>query len=212
MPELYSWHLYCIFCFNHVCLNGLMHLSFSFWKWLILHSISLFIMIAYSHGIDLIFVLFFPVIFAEISPSIWRKQLLCYCNICNFKMLRHTWACRCKEAYGIKVWKRIYLSGTWTTPWLWCKSLGKFLYLHDVEYDHVEDHFVPVFFFLSNLVLSLQLVEKLSAKAADGPIKRKILSTIAEEHNIKWEPKSFGDNDTKTSQDLLVWFFYGLNM
>ena len=123
-------------------------------------------------------------------------------------MLRHTWACRCKEAYGIKVWKRIYLSGTWTTPWLWCKSLGKFLYLHDVEYDHVEDHFVPVFFFLSNLVLSLQLVEKLSAKAADGPIKRKILSTIAEEHNIKWEPKSFGDNDTKTSQDLLVWFFY----
>jgi len=93
----------------------------------------------------------------------------------------------------------------WTTPWLWCKMLGKFLYLLDVEWDHVDNHFVPV---CSNLVLSLQLVEKLSAKAPDGSIKLKILSAIAEEHNIKWEPKSFGDNVTKASQDLLVGFVY----
>ncbi|KAL1356515.1 hypothetical protein HN51_008521 [Arachis hypogaea] len=48
------------------------------------------------------------------------------------------------------------------------------------------------------------LVEKLSAKAPDGPTKIKILSAIAEEHNIKWEPKSFGENDVKPSQDLLA--------
>lgn len=48
------------------------------------------------------------------------------------------------------------------------------------------------------------LVEKLSAKAPDGPTKLKILSARAEKHNIKWEPKSFGDNDTKASQDLLL--------
>ncbi|XP_024641289.1 sericin 1 isoform X2 [Medicago truncatula] len=47
------------------------------------------------------------------------------------------------------------------------------------------------------------LVEKLSAKAPDGPTKIKILTAIAEEHNIDWEPKSFGDNDTKASHDLL---------
>jgi len=64
---------------------------------------------------------------------------------------------------------------------------------------------VPVF---SNLVYSLQLVEKLSAKAPDGPTKIKILTAIAEEHNINWEPKSFGDDDTKASHDLLVGFVY----
>ncbi|CAJ1951586.1 unnamed protein product [Sphenostylis stenocarpa] len=47
------------------------------------------------------------------------------------------------------------------------------------------------------------LVEKLSAKAPDGPTKIKILAAIAEEHNIKWEPKSFEENDVKSSQDLL---------
>ncbi|XP_038879144.1 uncharacterized protein LOC120071136 [Benincasa hispida] len=38
------------------------------------------------------------------------------------------------------------------------------------------------------------LVEKLSAKAPDGQSKIKILTAIAEEYNIKWDPKSFGDN------------------
>lgn len=57
---------------------------------------------------------------------------------------------------------------------------------------------------ISNLVLYFQLVEKLSAKAPDGPTKIKILTAIAEEHNIKWEPKSFGETDVKSSQDLLV--------
>ncbi|KAL9324694.1 hypothetical protein ACSQ67_009551 [Phaseolus vulgaris] len=52
--------------------------------------------------------------------------------------------------------------------------------------------------------VSRMLVEKLSAKAPDGPTKIKILAAIAEEHNIKWEPKSFEENDVKSSQDLLV--------
>ncbi|CAL0324257.1 unnamed protein product [Lupinus luteus] len=48
------------------------------------------------------------------------------------------------------------------------------------------------------------LVEKLSAKAPDGPTKIKMLTTISEEHNIKWEPTSFGENVGKPSQELLV--------
>lgn len=48
------------------------------------------------------------------------------------------------------------------------------------------------------------LVEKLSAKAPDGPTKMKILAAIAEEHNIKWEPKSFGESDLKPAQDSQV--------
>ncbi|KAL5079692.1 hypothetical protein RYX36_008113, partial [Vicia faba] len=61
--------------------------------------------------------------------------------------------------------------------------------------------------FQANGLLYL-LVEKLSAKALDGPTKMKILTAIAQEHNIKWESKSFGDNDTKASQDLLAVYFY----
>ncbi|CAL0332227.1 unnamed protein product [Lupinus luteus] len=48
------------------------------------------------------------------------------------------------------------------------------------------------------------LVEKLSAKAPDGPTKMKILTAVAEENNIKWEPNPFGENDGKSSEDLLV--------
>lgn len=51
---------------------------------------------------------------------------------------------------------------------------------------------------------SFQLVEKLSAKAPDGPTKVKILSAIATEHNIKWDPNSFGDMGSNPSEDLLV--------
>ncbi|KAF9680458.1 hypothetical protein SADUNF_Sadunf06G0123200 [Salix dunnii] len=47
------------------------------------------------------------------------------------------------------------------------------------------------------------LVEKLSAKAPDGPTKIKILTAIAEEHNIKWDPKSFGEKDTKPPEEML---------
>lgn len=47
------------------------------------------------------------------------------------------------------------------------------------------------------------LVEKLSAKAPDGPTKVKILTSIAEEHNIKWDPNSFGDKDSHNHGDLL---------
>ncbi|CAN1340742.1 IST1-like protein [Linum perenne] len=53
-----------------------------------------------------------------------------------------------------------------------------------------------------NSGVSRLLVEKLSAKAPDGPEKMKILSAIAQEHNVKWDPKSFED-DIKPSEDLL---------
>jgi hypothetical protein len=48
------------------------------------------------------------------------------------------------------------------------------------------------------------LVEKLSAKAPDGQAKLKILSAIAEEHNVKWDPNSAEEKDTKSYEDLLV--------
>lgn len=44
-----------------------------------------------------------------------------------------------------------------------------------------------------------QLVEKLSVKAPDGPTKVKILTAIAEEHNIKWEPNWFKEEDAAPS-------------
>ncbi|KAI4380732.1 hypothetical protein MLD38_006892 [Melastoma candidum] len=47
------------------------------------------------------------------------------------------------------------------------------------------------------------LVEKLSSKTPDGVTKVKILTAIALEHNIKWDPNTFGRNDT-TSQDELL--------
>ncbi|KAF2304045.1 hypothetical protein GH714_026636 [Hevea brasiliensis] len=53
-------------------------------------------------------------------------------------------------------------------------------------------------------VVSRLLVEKLSAKAPDGPTKMKILSAIAEEHNVKWDPKSFGEKDIMPHEDLLA--------
>ncbi|PIM98263.1 Spindle pole body protein [Handroanthus impetiginosus] len=44
--------------------------------------------------------------------------------------------------------------------------------------------------------VSRMLVEKLSAMAPDGQTKIKVLTAIAEEHNVKWEPKSFGEKDS----------------
>ncbi|XP_050218077.1 uncharacterized protein LOC126668897 [Mercurialis annua] len=51
--------------------------------------------------------------------------------------------------------------------------------------------------------VSRLLVEKMSARAPDGPTKIKILSTIAEEHNVKWVPKSFGEKEMEPSDNLL---------
>lgn len=45
-------------------------------------------------------------------------------------------------------------------------------------------------------------MEKLSAKAPDGPTKVKILMAIAEEHNVVWEAQSFVEPDPK--DELLV--------
>ncbi|KAI5320250.1 hypothetical protein L3X38_039958 [Prunus dulcis] len=47
------------------------------------------------------------------------------------------------------------------------------------------------------------LVEKLSAKSPDGPTKMKILAAIAEEHNVKWDPESFEEKESKPPEDLL---------
>ncbi|XP_075475396.1 LOW QUALITY PROTEIN: uncharacterized protein LOC142506129 [Primulina tabacum] len=47
------------------------------------------------------------------------------------------------------------------------------------------------------------LVEKLSAVAPDGQTKMKILSAIAEEHNVNWDPKSFDEKDPVPPNDLL---------
>ncbi|KAL9399332.1 hypothetical protein Peur_008293 [Populus x canadensis] len=51
--------------------------------------------------------------------------------------------------------------------------------------------------------VSRLLVEKLSSKSPDGPTKIKILTAIAEEHNIKWDPMSFEEKDTKPPEDML---------
>ncbi|KAJ9688217.1 hypothetical protein PVL29_014103 [Vitis rotundifolia] len=51
--------------------------------------------------------------------------------------------------------------------------------------------------------VSRNLVEKLSATAPDGQTKIKILAAIAEEHNIKWEPKSFEEKESKPPEVLL---------
>ncbi|KAL6554994.1 hypothetical protein OROGR_006252 [Orobanche gracilis] len=47
------------------------------------------------------------------------------------------------------------------------------------------------------------LVEKLSAMAPDVQTKTKILSAIAEEHNVKWEPTSFGEKDSVRPNDRM---------
>ncbi|XP_041006721.1 probable GPI-anchored adhesin-like protein PGA55 isoform X2 [Juglans microcarpa x Juglans regia] len=47
------------------------------------------------------------------------------------------------------------------------------------------------------------LVEKLSAKAPDGQTKIKILSTIAEENNVKWDPNSLEEQDSRPPEDIL---------
>ncbi|EOA29824.1 hypothetical protein CARUB_v10012919mg [Capsella rubella] len=47
--------------------------------------------------------------------------------------------------------------------------------------------------------VSRLLVEKLSAKAPDGPTKVKILMAIAEKHNVVWEAQSFVEPDPKDS-------------
>ncbi|XP_022752192.1 uncharacterized protein LOC111300860 [Durio zibethinus] len=54
-----------------------------------------------------------------------------------------------------------------------------------------------------NCGVGRMLVEKLSANAPDGPTKLKILTAIAEEHNIKWDPESFGAKESKIYEDLL---------
>ncbi|KAK6248661.1 hypothetical protein QUC31_020226 [Theobroma cacao] len=54
-----------------------------------------------------------------------------------------------------------------------------------------------------NCGVGRMLVEKLSVKAPDGPTKLKILTAIAEEHNIKWDPESFGAKESKPYDDLL---------
>ncbi|XP_051130974.1 uncharacterized protein LOC127251356 isoform X2 [Andrographis paniculata] len=46
------------------------------------------------------------------------------------------------------------------------------------------------------------LVEKLSAAAPDVQMKTKVLSAIAEEHNVKWDHESLEEKDSRPSSDL----------
>lgn len=54
-----------------------------------------------------------------------------------------------------------------------------------------------------NCGVSRMLVEKLSAKAPDGQTKMRILGAIAEEHGVKWDPKSLEGVESVPSNDLL---------
>lgn len=48
------------------------------------------------------------------------------------------------------------------------------------------------------------VIEKLSAGAPDIQTKTKTLSSIAAEHNIKWEPKAFEEKSQRQNEDLMV--------
>ncbi|XP_039004860.1 uncharacterized protein LOC120132097 [Hibiscus syriacus] len=54
-----------------------------------------------------------------------------------------------------------------------------------------------------NCGVGRMLIEKLSANAPDGPTKLKILTAIAEEHKINWNPESFGAKESKIYDDML---------
>ncbi|XP_027070344.1 uncharacterized protein [Coffea arabica] len=66
-----------------------------------------------------------------------------------------------------------------------------------------KDFVTPAIELRPNCGVSRLLVEKLSANAPDGQTKIKALRAIAEEHNIKWDPESFGQSDALPSDDLL---------
>ncbi|KAJ0743515.1 putative vacuolar protein sorting-associated protein Ist1 [Helianthus annuus] len=51
--------------------------------------------------------------------------------------------------------------------------------------------------------VSRMLVEKLSAIAPDLQTKIKVLSVVAKDHNIDWDPTSFEEKESKPSSDLL---------
>lgn len=48
------------------------------------------------------------------------------------------------------------------------------------------------------------LIENLCATSFDGPTKVKILSGIAEEHNVKWDPASFLESDVKFQDEFCI--------
>ncbi|MBA0547674.1 hypothetical protein Golob_018821 [Gossypium lobatum] len=54
-----------------------------------------------------------------------------------------------------------------------------------------------------NCGVARMLTEKLSANAPDGPTKLNILTAIAKEHNINWDPASFGAKESKIYDDKL---------
>ncbi|KAL5728852.1 hypothetical protein ACHQM5_001886 [Ranunculus cassubicifolius] len=54
-----------------------------------------------------------------------------------------------------------------------------------------------------NCGVNRTVVENLSARTPDGQTKLKILSEIAKEHNIEWDPKAFGEKELQPPDDLL---------
>lgn len=86
-----------------------------------------------------------------------------------------------------------------------CVSCFVFISMGSVD-SFYENNSVPLTFL--SIFTTFQIVEKLSAKAPDGQSKIKILTAIAEEHNIKWDPKSFGDNINPPADLLVNFSFY----
>ncbi|KAK1385049.1 Regulator of Vps4 activity in the MVB pathway protein [Heracleum sosnowskyi] len=54
-----------------------------------------------------------------------------------------------------------------------------------------------------NSGVARMVVEKLSAVAPDVQTKSKVLNAIEEEHNIKWDSKSFEEKESEPAEDLL---------
>lgn len=61
-------------------------------------------------------------------------------------------------------------------------------------------------------LLKLQMIEKLSTRTPEAELKLKVLTEVAKEHNVKWEPKSFVDEIKKPRDDLLVKFVLRLHL
>lgn len=61
-----------------------------------------------------------------------------------------------------------------------------------------------MFYLIVFLHLSVQVIEKLSTRTPDAETKIKILSMIAQEHNVKWDPAASKEKLLKPPEDVLV--------
>lgn len=61
-----------------------------------------------------------------------------------------------------------------------------------------------IFYFIVVLHCCVQVIEKLSARTPNAETKIKILSMIAQEYNVKWDPAASKEQILKPREDLLV--------